>query len=253
MNNIIIFSILFSALFSCSNLSNDQKMKTAFKDLETRYAELEIPADSSYLNYYTLMFTTDNKYKGMKYKVYRRDLPTNAYSSDKESIYILTLEYKDKLSAIPIFPFSNAVYWNYENSDAKFKKAKYNFQFEYNRILKDLAICDSFRLVRFPYYIITNDILYLQNISFEDTLGFSKKCNYYGKDSLFITTRKQQNAAQLIRIIHPESDRYDLQSLRDINSEHFIWGSFEPNRTKKYKLIFKAFNFECEDYPMIYL
>ena len=129
MNKIILLSILFFALFSCSNLSKDRKLKAAFNDLETRYAELKIPADSSYLNYYTLMFTTDSKYKGMKYKVYRRDLPTNAYSSDKESIYILILEYKDKLSAIPIFPFSNAVYWNYENSMARYNKSKYNFKF----------------------------------------------------------------------------------------------------------------------------
>jgi len=228
-------------------------MKAAFKDLETRYAELKIPDDGSYLNYYTLLYSTDYANKGMKYKVYRCDLTTYAYSLNQGTIYILTVEYKNKFTAIPIFPLSDVSYWNYENSGSTFKKSTYNFQFEYNRLLNDLAISDSFRLVRLPYSIITNDILYLQNISFEDTLGFSKKCDYYGEDSLFITTRNRQNASQLIKIIHPESYRYDFQSMRDINSECFIWGSFEPNHARKYKFIFKAFNFKCEEYPAIYL
>lgn len=247
MRTTVILNVgLIFNLLSCSSNTNDERIEAAFQDLATRHSLLKIPSDSSYSDCFTLFTSVENHPQKIKYNIFKR-------LYNQEEIVVLTVDYRNKISAVPILPFSQSCYWKYENEVDKCGSKKCNFQYEYNRMLKELSLNDSLHLAYSPYGIIINNILHVETVRFHDTLSFQQQCSYYDKDSAFIVNRNKKNTLQLIELMHPEYYSYKFLGKKDNDAKHVIWGEVKRNSHKKVELFFKAFNFECAELPMIYL
>lgn len=244
MKTSIILFLLIS-LASCNTKKEDSQTEKAFLDLAKKYDVLKIPADSVYSSYYDHLISFDNHKVKMKFEIFQR--------KDEKESFVLIVEYRNKMRAIPVFPYGNKCYWNYENEKNNCGSSTLNFQNEYNQMLRDLSLDDSSHLVRYPYFIIRNNILLLETMQLQDSteiLNEGQLC-IDDKEESFVKKRNEKNLRELIKLIHPEEAFFSLYGSRDQRFQHVFWIETKKKKNRKTELIFRAFNFTCAEPSLV--
>lgn len=241
------FLLLFLMLCSCSTKNEHPKTETAFYELSKRYDTLIMPSKSHYSNYYDHLISIENHRVKMKFGIFQK-------IGNKES-YVLTIQFKNKMCAIPIFPYSNKCFWNFENEKHTCDSPNLNFQNEYNRMLVELSLDDSSKLVMYPYFIIRNNVLLLESMRLQDSteiLNEGQLC-IDEKEESFARKRNRKNLNELIKLIHPTEYTYRNRGSIDQLFQYVFWAEHEKNKHQKSKFVLKAFNFNCNKPQAIYL
>lgn len=242
---VISFFLIISTLISCNSKEEMDQTETAFSDLAKRYAALKIPADSLYSSYYDHLISFDDHKVKMKFEIFQR--------KDEKESFVLIVEYRNKMRAIPVFPYSEKCYWNYENEKNNCGSSTLNFQNEYNQMLRDLSLDDSSNLVRYPYFIIRNNMLLLETMQLQDSteiLNEGQMC-IDDKEESFVKKRNEKNLRELIRLIHPEEAFYRNFGSMNQRFQYVFWVETKKKKNKKTELVFRAFNFTCIEPPII--
>jgi hypothetical protein len=237
-----------SDTLTSENASNKQEaqIETAFSDLGKRYPELKTQTDSPYLNDYTLVTSIERHNLKMRFNVLQ--------SKKEKDLFVLTIEYRNKMSAIPIFPYSAKCYWNYENETNNCNSTPLNFRDEYNKMLSDLSLDDSMNLAYVPYYIISNHVLFLETMRLQDTTVVIDNHAYCisQENTPAGKKRNNRNMQDIIKLIHPSDGMYSYLTGIDKEFDYVFWAEPKRKPTKKVELMFKAFNFRCKE-PLVFI
>jgi hypothetical protein len=246
MKTPIILFLLIS-LVSCNSKKEDSQTEKAFSDLAKRYDALKIPADSVYSSYYDHLISFDNHKVKMKFEIFQR--------KDEKESFVLMVEYRNKMRAIPVFPYGNKCYWNYENEKNNCGSSTLNFQNEYNQMLRDLSLDDSSKLILYPYSIISNNILSHETLRSQDSTDILNEDQWCidAKEKSFVEKRNQKNLRDLMRLIYPTEHVQRFFAEKDPWSEHVFLVEKRKKPNGKTELVFMAFNFTCVEPTPIYM